>query len=395
MNEQTDDISNDSEEVERGLPPVNRHRTGGIRSKVVPTLFFVGMGLALAAVNGVFSDSEEGAAVQKDERGDFIQDTLPPLPPPPKPKVVKKVVEKKIPVSKAPPPPPKIAPVIKPTSRKKQKIVITPKQRKRRTGVIAKTETRGRGKGSGGSSTQGSSYPAVGSYQDPASPVDEAGTSRADSLDKRLGATKLKGSSASVIVDRSRIITKGTFLDCALETALNSDVPGMTSCILSRDVLSSNGKLVMLEAGSKVVGEYRSNLKRGQARLFVLWTRIETPNGVIINLDSPGTDALGRSGLSGHIDTHFWERFGSAIMLSLIDDVGAYVSNKMKDGEGDNNNIQFGNSADAAQSTASIALENSVNIPPTLVKHHGDHINIFVARDLDFRGVYGYEISRK
>jgi len=74
-------------------------------------------------------------------------------------------------------------------------------------------------------------------------------------------------------------------------------------------------------------------------------------------------------------------------MLSLIDDVGTFVANKAS-GDGNNNQVQFGSTADAATQAAGIALENSINIPPTLLKNQGDHINIFVARDLDFRGVY-------
>ena len=147
----------------------------------------------------------------------------------------------------------------------------------------------------------------------------------------------------------------------------------------------------MLDRGSKVVGEYRSHLKRGQSRLFVLWTRIETPNGVIVNLDSPGTDALGRSGTDGHIDKHFFERFGAAIMLSLISDIGQYVANKARDNDG--NTVNFGSTSEAATGAAAIAVENSVNIPPTLIKHQGDHINIFVARDLDFSGVYDVALN--
>jgi type IV secretion system protein VirB10 len=40
---------------------------------------------------------------------------------------------------------------------------------------------------------------------------------------------------------------------------------------------------------------------------------------------------------------------------------------------------------------AAKALENSINIPPTLYKNQGERVAIFVARDLDFRGVYGLE----
>jgi type IV secretion system protein VirB10 len=211
---------------------------------------------------------------------------------------------------------------------------------------------------------------------------------RADGLGAKLEPTQVEGARASLIADRNMFITKGTFLDCALETAISSDVPGMTSCRITRDIYSTSGKVLLLERGSRIVGQYQSGLQRGQARIFVLWTRAETPNGVVVNLDSPGTDALGRSGHSGYVDTHFWERFGGAIMLSLIDDVGTWVANESAPSDGGNNQIQFGSTTQAAQNSAGIALENSINLPPTLVKHQGEHINVFVARDLDFRGVY-------
>jgi type IV secretion system protein VirB10 len=215
---------------------------------------------------------------------------------------------------------------------------------------------------------------------------------RADGLGANLQPTNVDGARASLLTDPNMFITRGTFLDCALETAISSDQPGMTSCRMTRDVYSTNGKVRLLERGSRITGQYQSGMKRGQARIFVLWTRVETPNGVIINLDSPGTDALGRSGHTGYVDTHFWARFGSAIMFSLLDDVGSYLSSLAQNDDGDT--INFGNTSDTATNAAGIALENSINIPPTLVKNQGEHISVFVARDLDFRGVYDLKASR-
>ena len=208
-------------------------------------------------------------------------------------------------------------------------------------------------------------------------------------LDARLTPARLNGSRATLLIDRNMFVTKGSFLDCALETAISSDLAGMTSCRLTRDVYSTSGKVLLIERGSKIVGEYQSGMQKGKARIFVLWSRIETPTGVIVKLDSAGTGALGRSGHSGFIDTHFWERFGSAILLSLIDDVGNFLSNQAS---GDNN-ISFGSTGEAAESSATIALKNSIDIPPTLIKHQGDHINIIVARDLDFRSVYALKTT--
>lgn len=199
-----------------------------------------------------------------------------------------------------------------------------------------------------------------------------------------LTGTKTRTNSASMLPDRNFLLAKGAFIDCALQTRLDSTVPGMTACTITRDVYSDNGKVLLIERGSKVTGEYRANMKQGQKRIFVLWTRITTQNGVAINLDSPGTDALGGAGVPGYVDTHFWERFGGAIMLSLVDDVARYASNQSSDGQ----TFNLGNTSDSAQNMAAEALKNTINIPPTLYVNQGDRVGIYVARDLDFGGVY-------
>jgi Bacterial conjugation TrbI-like protein len=95
---------------------------------------------------------------------------------------------------------------------------------------------------------------------------------------------------------------------------MSSDVAGFVSCVINRDVMSDNGHVVLMEKGTQVVGEYRGNVRRGSSRMFVLWSRAKTPTGVIVNLASPATDALGRAGFDGEIDNHFLERFGGALL---------------------------------------------------------------------------------
>lgn len=213
---------------------------------------------------------------------------------------------------------------------------------------------------------------------------------RAGDLQQRLQPMRLNPSFAGTLPDRDMLLTQGTMIDCALETKIVSTVPGMVSCHLTRDVYSTNRRVVLLDRGSKVVGFYQGGLTQGKARIFVNWSRVETPQGVIINLDSPGTGSLGEGGLGGYVDTHFWERFGGAIMLSLIDDFAVAIT-PQRGISGDNNQVSFSNTSDAAQEMAAKALENSINIPPTLYKNQGERVAIFVARDLDFRGVYGLE----
>ncbi len=217
-------------------------------------------------------------------------------------------------------------------------------------------------------------------------------TFEGDELSAKLTATPMPGVTATRLADSNLMLTRGSMLQCSLLTAIDTTQPGLTSCILARDVFSANGKVLLVEKGSKITGQYQGGIKHGQARIFVLWSRIETPNGILVDLDSPGTDALGRSGHEGYVDGHFWRRFGSTMLLSIIDDVIQIAGNRIPGGRADSQ-IDLSNTSGSAKDTASIALENSINIPPTLYKNQGEAIAIFVARDLDFRGVY--ELRRR
>lgn len=207
-------------------------------------------------------------------------------------------------------------------------------------------------------------------------------------FNRMLKPTVLEGSKAGHLGNRNFIVAMGTSIPCALETALSSDQPGFTSCVITRDVLSDNGRVVLMEKGTQVVGEYRGGLRRGQSRLFVLWNRAKTPTGVIITLASPATDAIGRAGFDGYVDTHWWERFGSALLLSVVGDVATWAGQELQ-----RSDVQAQGTTSAGKDAAAIAVEQSINIPPTLTKHQGSLVSIFVARDLDFSSIYGLRVT--
>src|SRR4030081_4059374 len=118
---------------------------------------------------------------------------------------------------------------------------------------------------------------------------------------------------------RCFLLAKAAFIDCTLETAIDSTLPGMTTCITATDTFSADGTVVLLERGTKLIGETRGQVQQGVARVFVLWTEPRTPTGIVVPLDSPGADELGRSGLPGEGNRHFWDRFGAAILISTLD----------------------------------------------------------------------------
>ncbi|CUR65952.1 type IV secretion system protein VirB10 [Achromobacter xylosoxidans] len=196
---------------------------------------------------------------------------------------------------------------------------------------------------------------------------------------------KLNAARASTLGNRDMLVTQGTMIDCLQDTRFVSAQAGMITCYAPHDVRSTSGRVVLIDAGTKFVGYQQGVLAQGQPRIGVVWSRLETPKGVVIHLDSPGTGPLGEAGLDGHIDTHFAERFGGAILVSLIGDLGRWASSR---GSNDSGSIRFDSTGDAAQSAVTTVLENSINIPPTLYRNQGGRIGIYVARDLDFSSVY-------
>jgi type IV secretion system protein VirB10 len=206
-----------------------------------------------------------------------------------------------------------------------------------------------------------------------------------------LEPTVTTGVSASMMPDRRFMLSKTKNMDCVLNEALDSTVPGLISCTLTHDVWSQNAEVLLMERGTEVDGEYQSTIKQGQIRLGLLWTRAKTPKGVQINLNSLGTDALGRSGVSGFVDNHFWERFGAAMMTSLI---STSVSSAASSKSASVDTVVYGPAVSDGSKIVEKILDSTVNIPPTFVKNQGSHIQIKIARDLDFSSVYGLKVLK-
>jgi type IV secretion system protein VirB10 len=215
----------------------------------------------------------------------------------------------------------------------------------------------------------------------------EAAGDSGRALNMLLRPTVTPAVAASVLPTRRFLLARGAFIDCTLETAIDSTLPGMTTCITATDTFSADGTVVLLERGTKLVGETRGEVAQGTARIFVLWTEARTPTGVVVPLSSPGTDELGRSGLSGEVNRHFWDRFGAAILMTVI--TGAV--------QGAVNSQNSSGSVVVTPSTSTDVmteiLRSTVSIPPTVTKAQGDRIEVFVARDVDFRPVYALRVA--
>jgi type IV secretion system protein VirB10 len=194
----------------------------------------------------------------------------------------------------------------------------------------------------------------------------------------------------------------------------------MVRAVVTENVWSFDGRRVLIPAGSRLVGEYKSGIAQGQTRVFVVWTRMLRSDGVSVQLGSNGTDDLGRAGNAGFVDNHYLERFGSAVMLSLVGGVSQFLSAYGQNTNSTNGNgtiitttdpitgivtqtqtgvnqnplslqareIAAQNVSQTLTNIAQQALRNSINIPPTIYLDQGTRIIVFVRRDLDFSALY-------
>ena len=188
----------------------------------------------------------------------------------------------------------------------------------------------------------------------------------------------------------------------------------------AEDVWSFDGHRILIPSGTRLVGEYKSGIAQGQTRVFVVWTRLLRSDGVSVQLGSNGTDDLGRAGNAGFVDNHYFERFGSAVLLSVVGGFSQFLagfgqnSNSNSSGgttitttdpatglvtttqTGGNQNSQAlqarqiatQNISQTLTNIAQEALKNSVNISPTIHLDQGTRIIVFVRRDLDFSALY-------
>lgn len=193
---------------------------------------------------------------------------------------------------------------------------------------------------------------------------------------------------ASMLGDRSLTLPKGTAFTCALKTKIVSAVSGFVGCQVQRNVYSDNGRVLLIERGSHLDGEYRiASVRPGTVRIPVLWTRIRTPNGVTVDIDSPGTGPLGESGVDGYVDNHWGERIGAAMLMSLIDDsVKLIIQNQANDTNA--NTVVLPSTTTNTSKLAEKVLDSTINIPPLIYQNQGGIVGIYVARDVDFSSVY-------
>lgn len=219
------------------------------------------------------------------------------------------------------------------------------------------------------------------------------------SFANKVQTSEAKKAKATRLGNIDYIIAQGKVVHAVLETAINTQLPGTIRAITSRDTYAESGREVLVPKGSRLIGVYNTDVFQGQARVFIVWTRIIRPDGIDIKVDSPGVDQLGRAGLPGAVDTKFPEILTSAVLTSAISIGIAFAADSIDDGgdttsttNTDGSTTTSGSAVSQASgeavtrigAVAGRALDRLIDTRPTITVDQGTRINVLVNQDLLF-----------
>lgn len=177
------------------------------------------------------------------------------------------------------------------------------------------------------------------------------------------------------------VLQAGSVIPAALVTGLRSDTPGLAIAQVTQDIHDSlGGGVLLIPAGSRLVGDYDAEVQDGQNRLQVAWTRLILPSGRSIVLDKlPAADAQGMAGLQDGVVRH-GGRILAAAGLSPLLAIGAEAG-----GDSDEDELvralRRAGSATASQVGQQV-VGKSLDLKPTLTIRPGAPLRVLLSQDL-------------
>ena len=182
---------------------------------------------------------------------------------------------------------------------------------------------------------------------------------------------------SSALRSRTNLVSAGTLIPAVLETPVDTARPGLLRAMVSRDIRGFDGTAVLIPRGTRLIGEYDSDVRSGQDRVLATWTRLIRPDGTTSRIGSPATDALGGGGIPGKVHSFFLQRFASAVLQSAL---AAGVNYAATAGGG---SVVVAVPGTQGASTIGQTLTPSSDLKPKITVKPGVSINVFVARDLE------------
>ncbi|MFN3474644.1 MAG: TrbI/VirB10 family protein [Blastomonas sp.] len=236
----------------------------------------------------------------------------------------------------------------------------------------------------GGTAGAGAAMPQIATAAEPPAPQ-PAETAQGDQAAKRAFMAQAS-SQRTVSVERliapasPNIVQAGSIIPAALITGIRSDLPGQITAQVTQNVYDSiTGRILLIPQGTRLIGEYDSEIAAGQTRVLLAWDRLILPDGRSIVLErQPGADAAGFAGLQDRVNQH-WGNLLKAAAISTLLGVGAELG---ADDEDDLTRALRRGSQDSINQTGQQIVRRQLNVQPTLTIRPGHPLRVVITRDL-------------
>jgi type IV secretion system protein VirB10 len=220
-----------------------------------------------------------------------------------------------------------------------------------------------------------------------ASSPDQNGQAEKQSFTRGRGDADIYGSGELQTPKSPYQVMAGTVVPAALITGINSDLPGQIIASVTENIYDTvTGRFVLIPQGSRLLGQYDSEVAYGQSRVLLVWTRLLLPDGSSLTLDRlPGVDAAGYSGLEDKVNWHWGRIFAGAAVSTLIG-VGAELASPARQSDG--NTVVIAGRESIQSSLTDVGqqiTQRNLNIQPTLTVRPGFQVHVIVNKDLILR----------
>jgi type IV secretion system protein VirB10 len=122
---------------------------------------------------------------------------------------------------------------------------------------------------------------------------------------------------------------RGKIIDAVLESAVNTDFGGEIRALISRDIYSESGRVILIPKGSRIFGNYSAGIGAIIGRVEITWDRIDLASGYRLTLNALAVDNLGRKGVAGRVDNKHKEKITNAVLTSAFNILSARGIDKL------------------------------------------------------------------
>jgi type IV secretion system protein VirB10 len=192
-------------------------------------------------------------------------------------------------------------------------------------------------------------------------------------------------------------VLEGTVIDAVLTNRLDGSSAAPVNCLVTNPLYSHSGRLVLIPAGARVLGETKPVQAYGETRLAVGFHRLLMPDGRTYRLDQfVGLNQIGDLGLRDRVNQHYLSTFGAAAAVGLISGLSQYLGSAgLGRGDGDRTVVIAGGVGDATSQATMQVMNRFLNRLPSITIREGHRVKVYLTSDLELPAYADVSLSNQ